>query len=125
MFTSVLHRVYGLRGGLWSAYEAWGTSSIGEEGRRAQNIISLPEAIRKMTSFLASVLRLKDRGQIKTGYWADLVVFNPNTIIDNATWKNPYEYPSGISWVIVNGKVAIDHGTWTEILPGEVLKKTP
>ena len=63
-----------------------------------------------MTSFLASVLRLKDRGQIKTGYWADLVVFNPNTIIDNATWKNPYEYPSGISWVIVNGKVAMEHG---------------
>jgi N-acyl-D-aspartate/D-glutamate deacylase len=54
-----------------------------------------------------------------------LVVFNPNTIIDNATWENPHEYPSGISWVIVNGKVAIDHGTWTEILPGKVLKKTP
>ncbi|MEA1882020.1 MAG: D-aminoacylase [Candidatus Marinimicrobia bacterium] len=92
---------------------------------REQNIISLPEAIRKMTSFPASVLRLKDRGRIKTGYWADLVVFNPNTIIDNATWKNPHEYPSGIAWVIVNGKVAIDHGTWTETLPGKVLKKTP
>jgi|TARA_Y100000310_G_scaffold90097_1_gene87356 dihydroorotase/N-acyl-D-amino-acid deacylase len=92
---------------------------------RDQGIISLPESIRKMTKLPASVLGLKERGEIETGHWADLVIFDPNTIIDNATWENPHQYPSGILWVIVNGKVAIDHGKWTGILPGKILKKTP
>jgi N-acyl-D-aspartate/D-glutamate deacylase len=92
---------------------------------REQGIISLPESIRKMTKLPADVLGLKDRGQIKNNFWADLVVFNPNTIIDNATWENPHQYPSGISWVIVNGKIAVDHGTWTDSLPGKVLKHRP
>ena len=92
---------------------------------REQGIISLPESIRKMTKLPADVLGLKDRGQIKNNFWADLVVFNPNTIIDNATWENPHQYPSGISWVIVNVKIAVDHGTWTDSLPGKVLKHRP
>jgi len=76
-----------------------------------------------MTSLPASILGLSNRGKIKKEYVADLVIFNPKTIIDNATWDDPHQYPSGISWVIVNGKVAIDHGEGTKILSGKVLKK--
>ncbi|MBC8346941.1 MAG: D-aminoacylase [Candidatus Marinimicrobia bacterium] len=90
---------------------------------RDLNVISLEEAIRKMTSFPASILGLSNRGKIKNDFWADLVVFNPKTIMDMATWDKPHQYPSGISWVIVNGKVAIDHGEWTNILSGKVLKR--
>jgi dihydroorotase/N-acyl-D-amino-acid deacylase len=90
---------------------------------RKLNVISLVEAIRKMTSLPASILGLSNRGKIKKEYVADLVVFNPKTIMDNATWDDPHQYPSGISWVIVNGKVAIDHGEGSKILSGKVLKK--
>ena len=50
---------------------------------------------------------------------------DPNTIIDNATWKDPHQYPTGISWVIVNGAISIDHRIWTEKLSGKVLIHTP
>ena len=77
---------------------------------REKGIISLTESIRKMTKLPASVLGLNDRGQLKKGYWADLVLFDPKKIIDNATWEDPHQYPSGIDWVIINGAVALDHG---------------
>lgn len=89
---------------------------------RDKNVISLVESIRKMTKLPASVLRLKDRGEISKKYWADIVIFDSNKIIDNATWKEPHQYPSGISWVIINGKIVIDHGVYTSILPGKLLK---
>ena len=63
--------------------------------------------------------------KIKKEFWADLVIFDPNTIIDNATWKDPHQYPTGISWVIVNGDISIDHRIWTEKLSGKVLIHTP
>ena len=89
---------------------------------REQGIISLTESIRKMTKLPASVLGLNDRGQLKKGYWADLVLFDPKKIIDNATWEDPHQYPSGIDWVIINGAVALDHGNSSKELYGKVLK---
>ena len=92
---------------------------------RELGLIPIEEAIRKMTSLPASVLGLTDRGKIKKGYWADLVIFDPHTIIDNATWKDPHQYPTGISWVIVNGVISIDHRIWSEKVSGKVLIHTP
>ena len=89
---------------------------------REKNLISLSESIRKMTSLPANVLGLKDRGIIKNNFWADLVIFNPKKIIDNATWENPHQYPTGINWVIVNGAIAVDNGNPSKKLYGKVLK---
>jgi N-acyl-D-amino-acid deacylase len=75
-----------------------------------------------MTSLPASILGLSNRGKIKKGFWADLVIFDQSKIIDNATWKSPHQYPSGISWVLVNGKIAINNGKYTDSLPGIILK---
>ena len=76
-----------------------------------------------MTKLPASVLGLNDRGEIKTGFWADVIIFDPNSIIDHATFVAPHQYPSGISYVLVNGRIAINHGKYTDSLPGKVLKK--
>jgi N-acyl-D-aspartate/D-glutamate deacylase len=67
-------------------------------------------------------LGLSNRGKIKKEYVADLVIFNPETIMDKATWDKPHQYPSGISWVLVNGKIAINNGKYTDSLPGKILK---
>jgi len=75
-----------------------------------------------MTKLPASVLGLQDRGEIKKNYWADLVIFDENKIIDNATWENPHQFPSGINWVIVNGEVAIQNGNYLNSLSGKILK---
>ena len=92
---------------------------------REIGVLSLPESIRKMTQLPASVLGLKDRGEIKKGFWADLVIFDPNTIIDNATFEAPHQYPTGITHVMVNGQVAIENGKHTKSLAGKILKHTP
>ena len=92
---------------------------------RELGVLSLPESIRKMTQLPASVLGLKDRGEIKKGFWADLVIFDPNTIIDNATFEAPHQYPIGITHVMVNGQVAIENGKHTKSLAGKILKHTP
>ena len=75
-----------------------------------------------MTGLPASVLGLKDRGIVKNNYWADLVIFNPNNIIDNATWEDPHLYPSGIDLVIINGAIGLDHCNCSKELYGKVLK---
>lgn len=77
---------------------------------REEKIISLQEAIRKMTSLPARKLRLWDRGIIRPGFKADLVVFNYYTIQDTATYENPHSYPRGIRYVIVNGTVVVERG---------------
>ncbi|MFX1262701.1 MAG: amidohydrolase family protein [Promethearchaeota archaeon] len=98
---------------------------------REERILTLQEAIRKMTSFPAQKLGLRDRGLIRTGMWADIVVFNPETIQDRATCHFPYEfplvnyphrYPEGIDCVIVNGEVVVLHENHAKLLPGKVLK---
>jgi len=75
-----------------------------------------------MTSFPAQKLGLKDRGLIKEGMWADITIFNPGKIIDKATFIEPHQYPEGIEYVIVNGKIVIENGEHTKEKPGKVLK---
>jgi len=88
---------------------------------REKKLFSLPEAIKKMTSMPAAKIGLKDRGSIKKGNFADLVIFDPSTIADKATYTEPQQYPVGIDYVIVNGKIVIDHEKHTGELPGKVL----
>jgi N-acyl-D-amino-acid deacylase len=90
---------------------------------RDEKLFDLPRAIQKMTSLTASKFGFSGRGQINKGYFADLVVFNPDTVRDSATWKDPHQYPVGIPYVIVNGKVVIDEGEHTGELSGKILKK--
>jgi N-acyl-D-aspartate/D-glutamate deacylase len=90
---------------------------------REMKVISLEEAIRKMTSLPASILGLTDRGQIKEGMWADLVIFDPATVADRATFEDPFQYPIGISTVLVNGAVVLDDGRHTNARPGKVLRR--
>jgi N-acyl-D-amino-acid deacylase len=87
-------------------------------------ILRLEEALRKMTSLPATKLKLFDRGIIRTGMCADIVVFNPSSISDEATYAEPHRYPKGIEYVIVNGKIVIEHGEHTKALPGKVLRLT-
>ncbi|MEE8604752.1 MAG: amidohydrolase family protein, partial [Candidatus Aminicenantaceae bacterium] len=88
---------------------------------RERNLLSLPEAIKKVTSKPAAKLGLKDRGSLKQGNFADIVIFDPITIADTATFIEPHQYPVGIDYVLVNGTTIIDHGRHTEKLPGKVL----
>jgi N-acyl-D-amino-acid deacylase len=88
---------------------------------RDEKIFSLAKGIQKMTSITAQKFGLPNRGQVKEGYFADLVVFNPDKIIDCATWKDPHQYPKGIDSVIVNGQVVIREGEHTGNLPGKIL----
>ena len=88
---------------------------------RERKLLTLPEAIKKMTSKPAAKLGLEDRGSLKKGNFADIVVFDPETIADKATFIDPHQYPVGIDYVLVNGTPVIDHGKHTEKLPGKVL----
>ena len=77
---------------------------------RAEKHLRLPEAIRKMTSFPAQRLGLPDRGLLRDGFKADIVVFNPKTVKTHATREDPKHYPLGIEYVMVNGVVVIERG---------------
>ena len=90
---------------------------------RAEKHLRLPEAIRKMTSFPAQRLGLPDRGLLRDGFRADIVVFNPDTVKTHATREDPKQYPVGIEYVIVNGQVVIDRGENTGALPGRALRR--
>lgn len=89
---------------------------------REKRIMRLEEAIRKMTSYPASIMRIRERGLLHQGYWADIVIFDPDKIIDCATYQNPHQYPLGIHYVIVNGKIAVDHGNLAQEGYGKVLR---
>ena len=88
---------------------------------REKKVLTLPDAIRKMTSWPATRMRLTDRGLIREGLWADVVVFDYEKLQDRSTYDEPYLYPEGIEWVLVNGEVVIDRGTHTGTRPGQVL----
>jgi N-acyl-D-amino-acid deacylase len=88
----------------------------------AAKVVSLEEAVMKMTSMPAKKLKLANRGLIKVGYWADIVVFDPETVADTASYLDPYKYPVGIGHVLVNGVPVIRDGEHTGSLPGKVLR---
>ena len=88
---------------------------------REEKIITLEQAIRKMTSFPAQRLGLQDRGLLIEGNWADIVIFDPDNVRDNATYLNPYQLPEGIPHVIVNGVPVIQNGKRNRKAPGKVL----
>jgi len=90
---------------------------------RDEKVLSLQEAIRKMTSLPAARLGFRDRGLLKTGMAADIVVFDSAKISDKATYLNPHQYPAGISHVLVNGIEVVRDGRHTGALPGKALKK--
>lgn len=89
---------------------------------RSTKLLTLEEAIRKMTSFPAQKLRLSDRGLIRKGMAADITVFDPEEIADKATYAKPHQYPDGVKYVIVNGKLVIANGKHTRQLPGKALR---
>ena len=90
---------------------------------REEGLFDLPTAVHKMTGQPAQRLGLADRGRIDVGLVADLVVFDPDTVIDRADFMNPHQYAQGIESVLVNGAVVIDGGEHTGALPGKVLRK--
>jgi N-acyl-D-amino-acid deacylase len=103
---------------------AWGTfPRFIARYSRELGVLSLEEVIRHMTSSPAQRLGLKDRGLVKEGFAADLVVFNPETIKDTATFEEPKQYPVGIDYVLVNGAVVVAKGKHTGALKGRVLTK--
>ena len=90
---------------------------------REKQLLPLETAINKMTGMPALRLGLKDRGFIKEGYYADIVIFDPKTIKDEATFEKPHQYPTGIPYVIINGTMAVDNGTFTGTAKGMVLRR--
>lgn len=90
---------------------------------RERGILELEEAVLKMTFMPAKRIGLAKRGQVKIGWFADLVVFDSETIIDRATFQNPHQYPVGIEWVLVNGKIALANGDYRDLRSGKVLRK--
>ena len=89
---------------------------------REDGAITLPDAIRKFSALPASRLRLADRGVIKNGMWADIVVFDPNTITDVATFEKPNQLSQGMHYVLVNGVPVIERGAMTNALPGKLVR---
>lgn len=90
---------------------------------RGQGLLTLEQAVRKATGQVADELGLKSRGYVKPGQYADLVVFDPETIADRTTWLSPQEYPEGIAYVLVNGHVVVDGGEWVGGRYGRILRR--
>ena len=87
-----------------------------------EGVITLEQAIFSMTGLPARILSMTDRGLLKAGMYADIAVFNPETIKDNATFDQPHQYASGIQFLFVNGQATIVDGRPTGALPGRALK---
>jgi dihydroorotase/N-acyl-D-amino-acid deacylase len=90
---------------------------------REQRVLTLEDAVRKMTSLPADRLGMDERGRIAEGAAADLVLFDPETVIDRATFQAPHQYPAGIPFVIVNGVVSVDGGEFVDARAGRVLRR--
>jgi dihydroorotase/N-acyl-D-amino-acid deacylase len=89
---------------------------------RDRGVVRLEEAVRKSTSYPAQRMGLRDRGLLKEACWADITIFNPETVKEKGTFEDPEQYPEGFEWVIVNGQVVLDQGKHTGALPGMVLR---
>ncbi len=91
---------------------------------REEKVLSLEQAVYKMTGKTAEVFQLHDRGRVTAGYVADLVVFDPETVIDRGTFIEPVQFPEGIELVIINGQVVWEHGEPKEQRAGKVLRRS-
>ena len=89
---------------------------------REERLLTWEEAIRKLTSLPADILGLDDRGTLAEGYVADVVIFDPETIEDRATFADPFHYPVGMLYVFVNGTAVLDDGEYTRALPGRAIR---
>ena len=85
---------------------------------RDEKVMTLGDAVRRMTSAAAAQMGIKDRGRIRPGMLADVVIFDPATVADNATYEKPHQYPTGIEHVIVNGVPVLDPKGLTGARPG-------
>jgi N-acyl-D-aspartate/D-glutamate deacylase len=92
---------------------------------RDRGVLKLEDAVRKMTALNAAKVGLRDRGLLREGQFADVTLFNPETVIDRSTYTAPFAYNEGIEFVIVNGKVVLDHGKHTGARPGRSLRHVP
>ena len=100
------------------------TKVLGEMARD-RSIISQEEAVRKMTSLPAEQMQIKERGLIKEGYYADITIFNPQTVKSNVTFTKSFVHSEGIEYVIINGKVVLDRGNYnSEAFAGKVLRRS-
>jgi N-acyl-D-amino-acid deacylase len=88
-------------------------------------VLTLESAVNKMTGMPAARLGLPERGLLREGWMADVVVFDPATVADRATFEDPHQYPAGIEHVFVNGVVMVDGGRYTDQRPGRVLRHSP
>jgi N-acyl-D-amino-acid deacylase len=89
---------------------------------REEEVITLPDAIRKLSKLPATNLKIRDRGELAAGYFADIVIFDPSTVSDHATFDAPHQYSTGMEHVIVNGEPVIHYGDHTGALPGQVVR---
>ena len=89
---------------------------------RDEGLLPLEEAIRRLSALPASVLKIKERGRLQTGYHADVVVFDPQTIQDHATFEQPHQYATGMQYVFVNGEAVLFEGEHTGAKPGRVVR---
>jgi N-acyl-D-aspartate/D-glutamate deacylase len=88
---------------------------------REEKLLTLEDAVRKMTSANAAKIHVYDRGLLRPGQWADVTVFDPRTVADRATFEKPHQYAVGIRYVIVNGKLVLDQGQPTGARPGRIV----
>ncbi len=89
---------------------------------RDEGIMPLEEAVRRMTSLPAGNIQIRDRGRLAEGYFADVVVFDPATVSDHATFPAPHQYATGIEQVFVNGEQVLRNGEHTGATPGRVVR---
>jgi N-acyl-D-aspartate/D-glutamate deacylase len=89
---------------------------------RKRNVITLEDAIRRMTSLPARTFRFQDRGLIRAGFAADLLLFDPAKVEDKATFQSPHQYTEGFDYVFVNGRAVVEEGKATGAMPGRILR---
>ena len=89
----------------------------------ARGVLTFEDAVRKMTSLPADHMGMSERGVLSEGMIADIVVFDPETVVDRSTFQDPHQYPEGIDFVIINGIVAVDDGVFSDVRAGRVLRR--
>jgi N-acyl-D-amino-acid deacylase len=104
---------------------SYGTNArVFAEFVRNRNVLTLEDAVRKMTSLPARTFGLRDRGLVREGYWADLVLFDPARVQDKATFQHPHQFSEGFDFVLVNGAAVVDEGKLTEKRAGKILRRS-